>query len=74
MKLGHKTSDFSPRFRHPTSNISLQTSFSLHTSAFVSAFRHQTSDIKQPLGSNHSASSHTLSILASMGKGRLKRK
>lgn len=20
MKLGHKTSDFSPRFRHPTSN------------------------------------------------------
>ena len=24
MKLGHKTSDFSPRFRHPTSNISLR--------------------------------------------------
>jgi len=21
MKLGHKTSDFSPRFRHPTSDI-----------------------------------------------------
>ena len=31
MKLGHKTSDFSPRFRHPTSNISLR--FRLQTSA-----------------------------------------
>ena len=24
MKLGHKTSNFSPRFRHPTSDISLR--------------------------------------------------
>ena len=30
MKLGHKTSDFSPRFRHPTSDIRPLSSFTVN--------------------------------------------
>ena len=56
-----------------TSAFRLRSAFILQPSFPPSDIRHQTSNIKQPLGSNHSASRLLLSLLMSIAVSRLKR-